>query len=91
MEVFLINSREQNKQDKQSKFLRQPEPGKKIHLSNFLNQPIALSGEIVPFEYFLQTICRLITEFVQLDGFSQARCPGMLIHLFKFLRQSVTI
>ena len=50
MEVFLIDSRDQNEQDKKIKFLRQAEWGILFRLSNFLGQPVALSGEIVPLE-----------------------------------------
>ena len=52
LEVSLIDSREQNKQDKQINFLRQVViyPGKFFHLSYSIRQPVALSGEFVPIE-----------------------------------------
>ena len=68
-----------------------PYQGKLLHLSNFLRQSVALSGEVVPLEYFLQIICRLITEFVTFDWLSQTCCLRLLIHFIIFLRQSVTI
>ena len=45
MGVFMIDSWDLNKQDKQIKFLR---------------QAVSISGEIVPLEFFYQKICRLI-------------------------------
>ena len=52
LEVILIDSREQNKQDKQISFLRQVViyPGKFFHLSYSIRQPVALSGEFVLIE-----------------------------------------
>ena len=44
MEIFLIDSRDQNEQEK-IKFLRQALYGKLFHVSSFLRQPVALSGE----------------------------------------------
>ena len=40
---FLIDSKIQNKQEKQIKFPRQPEQGKLFRLSNFARHPVALS------------------------------------------------
>ena len=76
MQIFLVDSPEQNEQDKQN---------------NFLRQAFSLSGELVPLEYFLQTICLSIRDFVPLDWFSQTRCLWLLIHSITFLRQPVTI
>ena len=59
MEVLNIQNWDQNKGDKQTKFFR---------------QAVSLSGELVPLDYFLQTICRFIDEFVPLEYFSQAIC-----------------
>ena len=50
MEVFLVDSCVQNKQDKQTKFLGQAGKGKVFHLSFFLRQAVALSGETLPLE-----------------------------------------
>ena len=88
---FLIDSQVQNKQDKQIKFLDKVNKGNLFHLSVLLRQRGALSREFFSLEYFLQRTCRFIREVVPLDEFSRTRCMEMLIHLNKFLRQSVTI
>ena len=68
-----------------------PDQGSLFHLNDFLRQSVALSVEIVPLEYFLQTICRLIGAFVQHAWLSQKHCLRMWIHLIIFFPESVII
>ena len=50
MEVFLGESWDISKQDKQIKFLRQAGHENLFHLSDFLGQVVSISGEKVPLE-----------------------------------------
>ena len=50
MEVFLIDSWDINKQDKQIKFLKEAGQGNLFHFSYFLRQAASVSLEIVPLE-----------------------------------------
>ena len=70
MDVFLIDSWDLNKQDKQIKFLRQAVSvaGEIVPLEKkFLRQSVYFSREIVPLELFYQTSCRLIEGFAPLE------------------------
>ena len=88
MEVFLIDSWDLIKQDKQYKFLRQAVQGNLFHLSIFLRQAVSVSWKKVPLEYFPQTGClgmliifikflrqpvTVLGKLVQHENFSQTR------------------
>ena len=87
LKVFLMDSWDLNKHDKQIEFPGQAEQGILFHLSTFSDN----MSELVPLDYFSEVSCLRIRGNCFFWVFYQTRCLGMVIFLKSFLWQPVTI
>ena len=94
MGVFLFDSGDLNKQDKQINFLRQADFVSGENCSTGVNLSDKLSlyqGKLFHLSNIIRQAVVLSREFVPLEQFAQTRCLGMCFLLFSYRRQPVTI